>query len=343
MIRDWLIRRLYRTALTIEQLVLWWRGHRPRRRTIPKLVFGVVTLLVLYGLLFAAPFTFPTQTLLRVAQGKTVGEVAQDLKERDIIRSKFLFETIQRLYGSTVVAGEYAFDKPQGLLAVTHRLARGDYALEPVRVTVPEGASAREIASILSIQLVDFDAEGFYELAREKEGYLFPDTYFFLPGSEPSLVMSTFENNFNEQVHAVSVAAVIASYGKPLEEVLAMASLIEKEASDTDNRRIIAGILWKRIELGMPLQVDAVFPYIFAGGPYDLTDGDLETDSPYNTYTHKGLPPGPIGNPSVDAILAAVMPVDTSYLYYLSDSKGNFHYASTFEQHVKNRQRYIGG
>lgn len=342
MIRDWLIRRLYRLSLTVEQCAMWWHRHKPHRRTLPQLVLSGFILMVLYALFFAAPLAFPTQTLLRVAQGKGVGEVARDLQERRIIHSVLLFELVEQLYGGSIVAGEYAFERPESVVAVARRLARGDFALEPVRTVIPEGANAREIASILSIQLIDFDVTAFYAEARQKEGRLFPDTYFFLPGSEPSLVVSALENNFNEHIRAVPVATALAAYGKPLEEVLTLASIIEKEAPDTDNRRIISGILWKRIEIGMPLQVDAVFPYIFAGGPYDLTDGDLKVDSPYNTYTHKGLPPGPIGSPSIDAILAAVTPVKTSYLYFLSDRRGNFHYASTFEQHVQNRQKYIG-
>ena len=343
MIRDWLIRRLYGISLTIELCAMWWRRDKPHRSILQKLVLGGFVLMALYAIFFAAPLSFPTQTLLRVEQGRGVGEVARDLKERNIIHSVLLFELTEKLFGGRVVAGEYAFERPESVVAVARRLARGDYQLEPVKTVIPDGASAREIASILSIQLVDFDVTAFYAEARQKEGRLFPDTYFFLPGSEPSLIVSALENNFNEHVRAVPVATAIAAYGRPLDEVLTMASILEKEAPDTDSRRIIAGILWKRIAIGMPLQVDAVFPYIFAGGPYNLGKGDLKVDSPYNTYTNKGLPPGPIGSPSIDAIIAAVTPVETSYLYFLSDKKGNFHFASTFEQHVKNRQKYIGG
>ena len=121
-----------------------------------------------------------------------------------------------------------------------------------------------------------------------------------------------------------------------------MASLLEREVPLTYDRRVVAGILWKRIRLGMPLQVDAVFPYIIGKNSFNLTKSDLATDSPYNTYLYKGLPAGPIANPGLDAILAAVTPLPTSYLYYLSDKYGNLHYSATYEQHLANKHKYLG-
>ena len=115
-----------------------------------------------------------------------------------------------------------------------------------------------------------------------------------------------------------------------------------EEAPDTKDRRIIAGILWKRITIGMPLQVDAVFPYIININSLQLTKSELQTNSPYNTYTNKGLPPGPIASPGLDAILAAVNPTKTNYLYYLSDLKGNMHYCPTYACQLANQRKYLG-
>ena len=121
-----------------------------------------------------------------------------------------------------------------------------------------------------------------------------------------------------------------------------MASLLEEEARTTRSRQIISGILWKRIERGMRLQVDAVFPYILGKNTFELTLDDLAVDSPYNTYRYAGLPLGPISNPGLDSLRAALHPVQTPYLYYLSDKNGVFHWSRTYEEHLKKKKLYLG-
>ena len=120
-----------------------------------------------------------------------------------------------------------------------------------------------------------------------------------------------------------------------------MASLVEKEARTDANRRIVAGVLWNRLALGMPLQVDAVFGYIFDRDTYSPSFEDLKVDSPYNTYTHKGLPPGPISNPGLESIYAALYPTKTNYLYYLTGRDTLMHYAKTYAEHQANRRKYL--
>ena len=120
-----------------------------------------------------------------------------------------------------------------------------------------------------------------------------------------------------------------------------MASILEKEVPKTEDRKIVAGILWKRIKIGIPLQVDAVFPYITQRKNKIITRDDLKIDSPYNTYLNKGLPPGPISNPSLDAIISAVSPKETKYLFYISDKKGVTRFASTLEKHNNNINKYL--
>ncbi len=120
-----------------------------------------------------------------------------------------------------------------------------------------------------------------------------------------------------------------------------MASLVEEEASNSTDRRIIAGILWRRLAHNMPLQVDAPFYYIIGKGSSQLTLKDLSMDSPYNLYKHTGLPPRPIDNPGLDAIVDTITPTTTDYLYFLSGRDGKMHYASTFEGHVANKGKYL--
>ncbi len=301
-------------------------------------------LFIFYYLTFAAPWSFPPHALMKVPQGSTLSSVAENLQKKGIIHSAFIFKVAMRIIDGDkgIVAGEYSFSQPQNVFTVAHRLALGAYDLLPLRVTIPEGTSVKEITQLLAQQLPDFDANAFYQLALPQEGMLFPDTYFFFPGEDPNLVLTAFKNNFDLHMRDVSVALRISEFGKPLPDVLTMASLIEKEAGDTQNRRIISGILWKRIKLNMPLQVDAVFLYILGKNTFQLTRTDLQPDSSYNTYTNRGLPTGPITNPGLDSILSAVPPITTNYLYYLSDRHGNLYYAATYEQHLKNKAKYLG-
>lgn len=127
---------------------------------------------------------------------------------------------------------------------------------------------------------------------------------------------------------------------RKISDVIIMASILEGEALPKD-RQVVAGILWKRLSIGMPLQVDATFRYINGKGTYDLTADDLKIDSPYNTYIHKGLPPGPISNPGIDAISASLNPIPTKYLYYLTEKDGTIHYAKTFTEHIANKNKYL--
>jgi len=258
------------------------------------------------------------------------------------VRSARTFREVARLLGDDrrIPAGVYYFPTPQNLIEIAIRVTTGDFETTPIRVTVPEGATVEQISRILLQKLPTFDRRAFLSAAEGKEGYLFPDTYFFMPGDSTGTILSVFNNNFNS--HLLKAQKQIAAFKKPLPEVLTMASLLEKEASDTRSRRIIAGILWHRIQIGMPLQVDAVFPYIIGKNSFQLTLDDLKTDSPYNTYTNKGLPPSPISNPSLDSITAAVTPIKTDYLFYLSDKQGNFHFAATYQQFLVYKHRYLG-
>ena len=237
------------------------------------------------------------------------------------------------------MAGDYVFSQRTSVITVAKRVTHGDFGLTSQKISIPEGTSVSEIATIIKNQIPSFDDKAFVKLASEKEGYLFPDTYFFMANVKPTTVVSAMENNFNEKIKTIQNQ--IDSFKKPLKDVVIMASLLEEEARTTETRKVISGILWKRLSIGMPLQVDAVFPYIIGKNTYEVTTDDLQIDSPYNTYKYKGLPKGPITNPGLDAILDALTPTKTTYLYYLSDKKGAMHYASSFDQHVANKQKFL--
>ena len=146
-------------------------------------------------------------------------------------------------------------------------------------------------------------------------------------------------SNFLRKI--VSIQQSIFDFKHSEKDIIIMASILEDEATSTEARRIVSGILWKRLALGMPLQVDSTFLYINGKNTYDLTLDDLKIDSPYNTYLYKGLPPGPIGNPGLEAITDAVNPTASKYLYFLSSRDGTVYYAKTFEKHQTNREKYL--
>jgi UPF0755 protein len=176
-------------------------------------------------------------------------------------------------------------------------------------------------------------------MAKSYEGYLFPDTYFFYENVTPIQVLETLRDNFNDKIKLALLG--IQAFGKPLNEVIEMASIVEREATSTVDREIIAGILWKRIATGMPLQVDPPFYYVLGKSSAQLTVKDLAMNSPYNLYSHKGLPPTPISNPGIDSILATVNPTKTNYLFFLADRRGVIHYAVTNDDHVANKYKYL--
>ncbi len=328
----------HRSRLVRTLLRFWYRA-----RSRPRIALGssITALVLFYFLFISSPLYFPTGAYVNIPEGSSLSASAEILKERGVVRSAFLFKLSAYILKSNhrIVAGEYFFPTRISVIGAAWRLGRGDYEIEPARVFVPEGATMADIAVLLAKNIPDFDLASFERQARGKEGYLFPDTYFFMPGQGTEAILGIFANNFNKNI--AKIQKQIDAFGQPLSDVIVMASLLEREAPETYDRRVIAGILWKRIKIGMPLQVDAVFPYIIGKNSYTLTRSDLKTDSPYNTYTNKGLPPGAIANPGLDAILAAVTPIKTNYLYYLSDRSGAIHYSSTYDQHLVAKNRYI--
>jgi UPF0755 protein len=240
-----------------------------------------------------------------------------------------------------VVEGDYALPKKQNVLTLAWRVSHGKLDITPVRITLPEGINSFEIADIISNNFPSFDKKIFLDLVEKEklEGYLFPDTYFFMPNVIEEEVIKIMHNNFYEKIKEVSDD--IGKFGKSESDVIKMASIIEEEARTLESREIIAGILWKRISMGMALQVDSSFRYINGKTTATLSTEDLNIDSPYNSYTRRGLPPTPISNPGLEAIKATISPRKTPYLYFLTDKDGNMHYATTFEEHVANKLKYL--
>ncbi|MBI5405437.1 endolytic transglycosylase MltG [Candidatus Kaiserbacteria bacterium] len=313
------------------------------RRHAPWFVSFALALLLLagYQILFAAPDDFPRGSTIGIARGTAATRIAEDLADARVIKHPALLQLLLYAAGESaaIQAGAYRFEKPQNLFVVASRLVTGAYGLPPVRVTFFEGITVREAAEKVTEALPDISQEDFLKEAQPYEGYLFPDTYFFSPSSDAASVAASMRGNFNEKISALAPA--ISATGRTLSDIVILASLVEKEARTSESRRLVAGILSNRLKLGMPLQVDAVFGYIFDRDTYSPSLKDLTVDSPYNTYTHTGLPPGPIDNPGLDSLEAVVHPTKTDYLYYLTGKDGVMHYAITYAGHQTNRKKYL--
>lgn len=320
---------------------LWYAAASHKERFAAQFVGTAALVYLAYFIWFAPPWGFPTGAYITLQKGSSLTAMAGELERQGIVTNAWLLKSTARVLGDQhkVPAGVYYFGQPENLVQVAIRLVAGDYDTTPIRVTIPEGSTVAHISKVLLEEIPDFDRRAFLDAARNKEGYLFPDTYFFMPGDDVDSILSVFSNSFHTRINKVQ--AQITAYGKPLNEVLTMASILEKEASDAESRKIIAGILWNRIKIGMPLQVDATFPYYLGRNTFQVTLDDLRTDHPYNTYTNKGLPPGPIGNPGLSSIVAAVTPTKSNYIFFLSDLDGNFHYCATYECHLANKRKYL--
>ncbi|MBI2618424.1 endolytic transglycosylase MltG [Candidatus Kaiserbacteria bacterium] len=290
---------------------------------------------------FTAPASFPVGHIVTIEKGMTIEDIGVLLQSEDVIRSSVLFRISTMLLNGerNAHAGDYYFEKQAGVFPIAFRITHGEFGLEQIIVRIPEGFTVKEIAGKLSSSLDTFDGQLFISLAKADEGYLFPDTYHFLPNVSEQEVFRVMKETFNRRME--SIASEIEAFGKPRDSVVIMASILEREAHDAETKRKIAGVLWSRIALGMPLQVDASFVYILGKGTAELSLDDLKIDSPYNTYLYAGLPPGPISNPGLDSLRAAVTPIESNYLYYLADKNGVTHFSETFEEHKRKKVEFL--
>ncbi len=282
------------------------------------------------------PADFEVQT------GEGFRHIAGRLAAEHIIRSQFAFEVYAVMMGAAreFKPGIYQFSPALSSPSIIARLVSGiDREAE---VTIPEGSSIYDIDSILSAAGI-FPQGEFITLAKQHnlEGELFPDTYRFYLKSSDADIFQKFSDNFKKHL-----APILPADPALARQVLIMASILEKEVQTAADQKIVAGILWKRLKAGMPLQADATICYAkrAAGAKscYPLTALDTAMESPYNTYLNRGLPPGPIGNPGVSAVLAALSPTSTPYWFYLTDPVTHQTiFAKTLAEQEANRAKYL--
>ncbi len=310
--------------------------------TIKKQLIFVFCFLSLVGFFIfwisTPPKNFQSGFIMNIEEGETVKMVAQRLKDNGIVKSEIFFSVLVQISRSHVVTGTYIFKNPENLFTIVRKIAKGDYGSTIVQVTFFEGMTTKEMAKAITYYFPNFNETEFLELAKDKEGYLFPDTYKISDLMSPKQVVKMLEDNFQYQIGSINEIIEKSDYS--LEQIIIMASIIEKEAT-ADSRQEVSNILWKRYKEDFPLQVDAPFVYSIGKGTFDLTKDDLKSDDPFNTYTKKGLIPSPISNPGLESIKAAALPKETPYYYFLTGKDGNMYYAKNFEQHKKNRLLYL--
>ncbi len=282
-----------------------------------------------------------TGATVEIPRGSSIQSAANQLADAGVIYGPKLVSIPLRVKGANITAGTYRFDESENALTVARRLSRGEFGMSPQTVLIPEGLTNTQIADRLNENLSEtsFSRAQFLRQAAPLEGYLFPDTYQFLPNTSSEEMIERMKQNFTDNI--TTLQPQINEFDYSLDEIVIMASLVEREAADYETRRRIAGVLWRRLEQGMQLQVDAVFPYILGRNTYEVTQEDLNVDSPYNLYRYKGLPPGPIANPGLSAIRATINPIDSEAMYYLSDRDSNFYFAETLEVHNQNKRQYL--
>jgi UPF0755 protein len=308
------------------------------------LIIGIAVVLLFPLLIYAgflsAPKNFPPGSTVSVDSGSGLLELSNKLEDEGVIRSSFWFRIAAIIFKGErgLQAGEYALEGKEGVFDLARRIVQGDYRIKRIKLTIPEGFTVKKISALFDTnEFQNFDRNIFEKNAQE--GYLFPDTYFVHVNATATSTIRMLRDNFIRKIFYLMPE--IEESGHSLDEIIIMASILESEANTKEDREIVSGILWKRLEKGMPLQVDSSFIYVNGKTTKDLTLEDLKIKSPYNTYLYKGLPPTPISNPGIESIQAAIHPKETSYLFFLTGTDGKMYYAKTFEEHVRNKQKFL--
>lgn len=330
------------------------KGRRKKRFGAGSLLVGALLIVLAAGgaaaWLVLAPYGPATERFVNIAPGSSTARIGRDLKEAGVVRSRAAFDLVRVLKRGTLKAGMYRFNHPATVLEVYDRIERGD--VYTVSVTIPEGANIFDIgeklqaagigtrrrfllAAVEEVGLVsDLDPE-----AKSLEGYLFPDTYRFSPNATDAQVAKAMVHRFRE------VAGELGLKGN-VHRIVTIASLVERETAVASERPLVASVFENRLEKNMPLMSD---PSVIYGLELDgrwtgvIHESDLTFNTAYNTYLHAGLPPGPVANPGIRSLRAAMNPAKTNYLYFVAagaDPQGRSLFATTLEQHERNVAGY---
>ena len=311
------------------------------------LLIVVLLLAAHVAYVFFRPIGPAQQKFILLRPGSSARHIARQLKDEGLIRSAPAFLVLHWLEPAQLKAGEYLFDHPANMLEVYGRLARGDIYTHTV--VIPEGYNIWEIAAALEAAGLGPQQE-FLELAQSQtsliadldpaaaslEGYLFPDTYQFTRTQGPRDMLAAMVHRFRREIHDIGLNG-------DFQRIVTMASIVEKETAAPEERPLVASVYYNRLKKNIALGADPTVVYgAMLAGHYRGTifQSDLASDSAYNTYKRRGLPPGPIANPGRSSLLAAMHPAESDYLYFVSDNNGHHRFARTSAEHERNVAAY---
>jgi len=324
-----------------------------------KIFFFLFFLLIIVSIYLVAELYIPAKIsssgkFFVVQKNQSALEIAENLKREGLIESKFAFLFYVWLKGdlARLKAGRYYFESGENIIRVADKIVKGE--IIKLSITIPEGLNINQIEKRFSEKMRKVDLSSFkigdfkekYHFLNQVpnnaklEGFLFPDTYQFGLGESDLKIADRMLSNFWNKIPSI-VKRKIETDHKNIFEMVIMASLIEKEVKSLKDKRIVSGILWKRLENNMPLQVDATITYITGKKSTKVSLSETKIDSPYNTYKYRGMPPGPICNPGLESIYAAVFPEKSPYWYYLSSTKGETIFSETLEKHKLAKAIYL--
>ncbi|HDY88798.1 MAG TPA: endolytic transglycosylase MltG [bacterium] len=301
---------------------------------------------------FNSPTGKSDTVTLEISKGMTAGEIALMLHDKRIIRNVSYFKFVSKLHGYSMKfkAGKHVLSGKMNANEIARLLVQNPPVPPDINVTVFEGLNINETAAVLA-SAANIDSSDFVRLAMDKdiaqkmgvdnytlEGYLYPDTYFIRPDTKPIEMITRMVKRFNT-VFNDSLKKRAEEINMSVHEVVTLASIIETEAGLDEDRPIISSVFHRRLKLKRPLEANPTIQYAIGSKRRVLTE-DLKIDSPYNTYTNPGLPPGPIASPGEKSLLAALYPAETRYLYFMADGKGGHVFSKTLNEHIKAMRRY---
>lgn len=304
---------------------------------------------IIYGLTQPVTSSEGDKIIITVKQGMAADEIGELLYQRSIIKSVFVFHAVAKMQGkaNSLQAGEYTLSKNMTVQQIVAMIAKGETSYQ--QFTIPEGYTVEQIANLIqekqlgnaskfktaaqNVMPFPYMANSNPNVVYKSEGYIFPNTYRIAKGASEDQLLNMMVSQFDKQF-TDSMRERASAIGLSIKDVIILASLVEKEAQLERDRPIIAGVFLNRLKQDMPLQSCATIQYILGYPKPELSVQDTEISSPYNTYQHMGLPPGPIANPGIAAINAVLYPKETEFVYFVADKQGAHHFSKTYEEHL---------
>jgi UPF0755 protein len=316
-------------------------------RFLRRIILLAIVAILVAGIWFLqAVFTVQsddsTEQTFTIATGEGVNEISGNLRNAGIIKSSLAFETYVWLIRSEgrLIAGDYALTPDMTLRDLTRRITSGDALSNEKTITILEGWTRQNIAEYLEVEGLA-SADAFLKATENQEGYLFPDTYRIFERASAEDIAKKLRTTFETRVRG-DLAVLIDAQSRSFEDVIILASILEREVRSEEEMRIAADLFWRRLDIGMLMQADSTINFVTGGKNPSVSFADLEIDSPYNTYKYAGLPPGPIGNPGIKAIGAALDPLPNDNWFFLTTKDdGRAIFSKTLQEHNTNRQKHL--